>query len=125
MKKYILDTHVLLWWLGTPNKLSEKAIRIISEENIEIFLSTASLWEIEIKREIGKLKVPKNFIEETTNQAILELPILGSHVKKLSTLPKHHKDPFDRMIIAQALEEDLVIISSDPAIQKYSAKVIW
>lgn len=125
MKRYLLDTHVLLWWLGEPKKLSEKVLKIISEEKIEIFLSAASLWEIETKREIGKLKVPKNLAEEIKDQAILELEISGSHVKRLAALPKHHKDPFDRMIIAQALEEDLVIISSDPAIHKYSAQVIW
>ena len=97
----------------------------MSEERIELFLSVASLWEIEIKRELGKLKIPKNLHQEIIEEGIQELPIMANHIHKLSSLPRHHNDPFDRILIAQALSEDFILITSDLNISKYSVPVLW
>jgi PIN domain nuclease of toxin-antitoxin system len=127
--KVLLDTHAFLWWITDDPKLSSRAREIISNIKNELFFSAASGWEITIKVQIGRLKLPdepQRFIPgQMRTNAIQSLPILMSHALHVFTLPDHHRDPFDRLLIAQAQLEGLPIMSADPQIAKYKIEVIW
>ncbi len=127
--KILLDTHAFLWWIADHPKLSPRAREIIGDIGNELFLSAASGWEITIKVQIGRLKLPdepKHFIpSQMKTNAIQSLPVLMEHALHVSTLPGHHRDPFDRLLIAQAQLEGLPIISADPQIVRYQIEVIW
>ena len=105
----LLDTHALLWWLGQSDLLSKKAFECISDGSNDIFVSSGSIWEIRIKEKVGKLKVPKNLVEVIDNQGFLPLDVIWSHTDYIRNLPNIHKDPFDRLLIAQAKIEKLKI----------------
>lgn len=126
---YLIDTHVFIWWLQDNRELSERSRNIMSNAANEIFLSIASLWEISIKLSIGKLKIndySTAYIEkQLVSNDIQLLPIKLSHTVNLHSMPNHHKDPFDRMIISQALEENLAIITKDNQFENYNIEVIW
>lgn len=120
----LLDTHILIWALSDPKKLNPKARgQIESAENLA-FVSLASLWELQIKESINKVKLPKNFFESIEPCGFELLPINLSHIQYLRKLPLHHRDPFDRMLIAQANCEGLTLITSDKAISKYKVKIL-
>jgi len=128
--RYLLDTHVFLW--ACAEKLSTKVIEIIQNPQSILFLSCASIWEISIKMSIGKLKILseeinfKIFVEDSIkNLGLIELQIQNKHIFTLHELPYIHKDPFDRLLIAQALSEDLTLITSDDYIRRYNIKVVW
>jgi len=116
---YLLDTHIMLWWLSAPNKISEKARNIIMDRQNAIFVSTASFWEMAIKRSIGKLQFPLNVIEILSSSGVSLLPILPNEALSVSDLALLHQDPFDRMLIMQAKLNNLVLITRDPQIQQY------
>ncbi len=120
----LLDTHVLLWCLSDPDELRAAARDAIVDPGNIVFVSTATAWEIEIKREIGKLDVPDDLEHQLGARAFTELPIRLSHVRGLKTLPRVHRDPFDRMLVAQAIVDGLVIVTRDPAIPKYSVRTL-
>lgn len=122
--KYILDTHVLLWWMADDSKLDQNKRQIISDRKNIIFISAVNAWEIEIKRELGKLKIPKNFYEIIKSQSFTELPIKIEHTIALQNLEKHHADPFDRLLIAQSLVERCILLSSDLILKRYLVDVI-
>ena len=121
--KYLLDTHTLLWFLQGDKKLSDKARQLIDNPRNSKFLSIVSLWEIAIKVSLGKLVLNKPFErlfpEQLYFNRIEVLDITVDSLIKLTTLPFHHRDPFDRLIIAQALVEELPIISADAAFDAY------
>jgi len=124
MQRLLLDTHVLLWWLQNSKRLGKKARKLIGDPHNEIYVSAVSGWEIAIKRNMGKLKAPdalENVIEES---GFLPLPITFFHGEQAGQLPPHHRDPFDRMLIAQAQAEGLVIITSDEHFGLYGIKTI-
>ena len=124
---YIIDTHALLWYLYNSSEISEKARQIIDNEE-QIFTSIASLWEIAIKQSIGKLDLEYSItqIENFCKQkAISVFPIASRHLDELISLPNHHNDPFDRLIICQAKSENLTIITRDTIIPKYPVKTVW
>ena len=126
--EYLLDTHVFLWFIDGNSELSTKAKEIISNpENIK-FVSIVSFWEIAIKLKIEKIKIDMPFID-LKNQALINgfqiLPLLFEDTRRLTTLQLHHRDPFDRMLISQALQNNLYIISKDPEFMKYTNNVIW
>jgi len=127
--KVLLDTHAFLWWITDDPKLSSRAREIISNIKNELFFSAASGWEISIKVQIGRLKLPdepQRFIHgQMRTNAIQSLPILMSHALHVSTLPDHHRDPFDRLLIAQAQLEGFPILSADPQMAKYQIEAIW
>ncbi|MHB8626012.1 MAG: type II toxin-antitoxin system VapC family toxin [Aggregatilineales bacterium] len=127
--KYLLDTHIFIWLDSEPTKLSAKVADLCSNKKNQLFLSIASVWEMQIKIQLGKLTLPaslkKTIIEQQTTNAIQLLPIELKHVLNLSSLPNHHKDPFDRMLIAQARAERVRLVSNDPAIAKYGVTVVW
>ena len=127
--KVLLDTHTILWWITGDNRLSSSAREIITNGDNELFLSAATGWEIAIKAQLGRIKLPKephSFISEQLRlNSIQSLPIHMSHALHIYSLPNHHRDPFDRLIIAQAQLENLPILTMDPQIAKYKVKVFW
>ena len=124
---YLLDTHTLLWFLRDSPQLSKKALEIITTKN-KVYVSIASLWEIAIKKSIGKLEFEhsiEKIAELCHEKDILILQIQPKYFDKIIKLPNIHNDPFDRLIISQAIIENLVIITKDTIIPKYSVKTIW
>ena len=127
--KLLLDSNVLLWSIFDRKMLSSKVRRLIEDDAHEIFVSVASVWELSIKVAKGKLAMPGGSIryvmEQIRRTETTVLPLSNKHILRVETLPHHHGDPFDRMIVAQALEEDCTILSSDVAMAAYDARVIW
>ncbi|AIN93428.1 type II toxin-antitoxin system VapC family toxin [Treponema putidum] len=124
---YLLDTHTLLWFLRASPQLSKKALEIITTEN-KVYVSIVSLWEIAIKKSIGKLEFEysiEKIAELCHEKDILILQIQPKYFDKIIKLANIHNDPFDRLIIAQAIIENLVIITKDTIIPKYSVKTLW
>ena len=116
---YLLDTHVLLWWLDRPALLSEAARREISDGRNTMYVSAAAVWEIAIKKALGKLRAPDNLEEAMAENRFLPLPVTVGHALGVLKLPLHHRDPFDRMLIAQALQEGFTLISRDAHVARY------
>ncbi|MGF1480847.1 MAG: type II toxin-antitoxin system VapC family toxin [Cyanophyceae cyanobacterium] len=121
--KLLLDTHVLLWWLANK-PISELAQQSIANLNHLIFVSAASAWEIAIKKSIGKLKTPDDLTQQIENNDFLPLPMTLDRALAVGKLPWHHKDFFDRMIIAQAQEEGMQIVTRDRKFTPYSVSTI-
>ena len=119
MSKYLLDTHIFLWWLSDSKRLEDKIYDIISDTDNEIYISCATIWEIAIKEALGKLKIDVNMSEIIQACGFIELKISASCAYSTKKLPLIHKDPFDRMLISQAIEKDLTLISADSYINKY------
>jgi PIN domain nuclease of toxin-antitoxin system len=119
----LLDTHSLIWFIGGDEELSPRARGLIDDEANEVFLSAASLWEMAIKYSLGKLDLKAPFEElfprQLDTNSIEVLGITVDHLKALCLLPFHHKDPFDRLIAAQALTEELTLISADGVMSRY------
>lgn len=126
---HLLDTHTFLWFIGGNDQLSSHARTLIEDQNNDRLLSVASLWEMTIKVSIGKLEVPLPFTrlvrEHVTGNDIDVLPIEPEHLDQQRTMPFHHRDPFDRLILAQALAEELPVISRDDAFSDYPVRVRW
>jgi PIN domain nuclease of toxin-antitoxin system len=127
--KLLLDTHVFIWWDSEPARLSPRALSLCEDPENQLHLSVASLWEIQIKSQLGKLRVSRRLSELVSAQqeanGLLLLSILARHTYVLDSLPTHHKDPFDRMIIAQAKSEGLRLVSHDGIVRKYPVDVEW
>lgn len=120
----LLDTHVALWALGDPARLGEDVSRLLADPANAVYVSAVSVWEVEIKRALGKLIAPDGFAAECVERGFDELPIAFGHATRAGQLPLLHRDPFDRMLVAQALEEDLAIVSADRAFADYGARVL-
>lgn len=124
MKRLLLDTQVVLWWLGDDPSLGRKAKETIKDGSNEVYVSAATTWEISIKRALGKLQAPDDMDSIVEDERFLKLPISLYHGQMAGMLPPHHRDPFDRMLIAQALAEGLIIITSDGHFQKYGIRIM-
>ncbi len=120
----LLDTHILIWALENNPALSDNARKLIIDGNNMVFVSTASVWEISIKQAIGKLIIPDNLLEELEAHRFTLLNINFEHAQLAGKLPLIHKDPFDRMLVAQAKIEKLTLISNDQFIAQYDVKQI-
>ena len=119
---YLLDTHVLLWSLNRDHRLSPRHFELIeAQENL--IVSVASIWEIAIKQSLGKLRMDDDPISHVRSRMIGILPILEDHATGIATLPPHHRDPFDRMLIAQARAEGLTILTSDSRFALYEVQL--
>ncbi len=129
MSRLLLDTHVFLWWVDDAPELSAAARRVIADGHNECYLSVASCWEMAIKSSLGKLRLAKSvdrFVsEQVTANGFSMLNIELRHAAKVEKLPFHHRDPFDRLLIAQAVMEKLTIVSADSNFSDYGVKVIW
>ncbi len=126
--KYLLDTHAFLWMISAPERLSGKVRSIIEDANNDLFLSAVSGWEIAIKARLGKLGMTASvniILEQMIKNNISDLPIDMSHSMKLFDIPEIHKDPFDRMLIAQAIVESFPIITHDSKISQYDIETVW
>jgi PIN domain nuclease of toxin-antitoxin system len=124
MMKLLLDTHILLWWLTQDRKLSQTEVDIITEPDNLVFVSAATGWEIAVKKMIGKLEAPDDLPAALAANNFLELPIKIEHSQQLYRLPLYHQDPFDRMMIAQAMSEDLTLMTRDTKIALYDIRII-
>lgn len=127
--RVLLDTHAFIWWDDEQSKLSFKALNVCSDPANVLVLSLVSVWEMQIKIQLGKLNFSISLAEkikqqEQTNRLVI-LPVTLRHVLGLNQLPDIHRDPFDRLLISQCLEEDLAIVSHDSIIKKYPVRVIW
>ena len=122
--RLLLDSHALLWALTAPDKLSVAAAREIRSAANNVCFSPASVWELEIKRSQGKLELPDNWLEVVERSRFVEQPIRSIHATMAGRLPWHHRDPFDRMLIAQALAEELRLVSRDRLAAVYGVKVL-
>lgn len=120
----LLDTHVLLWWLDDHPTLSEKAKTAIADGRNLVLVSAVVVWEIRIKQALGKLKVPRNFRNALHDQPFEMLDITVEHTHTVGDLPPHHRDPFDRMLLAQATVEGLTIVTRDLRFKKYKVPLI-
>ncbi len=125
----LLDTHILLWWAADDPRLSRRARQVLRDPANELLFSVASAWELMIKSQVGKLTLPEppaRYIPDRLSRfAIGTLPVELSHALKLSDLPLHHRDPFDRILIAQSQVERLPIVTADPQIARYPVEIIW
>lgn len=123
--KYLIDTHVWLWWLQNSPKLSREARDLLMDRNNTLYVSAVSLWEIRIKQQNGKISLPENFGDIIKNQSdFIELPVLFEHVNTLLRFPFYHQDPFDRLLIAQAFYENLVFVSRDKLLEQYQIPMV-
>jgi PIN domain nuclease of toxin-antitoxin system len=121
----LLDTHVFLWAVDNNPNLSPVAREAIVDGHNIVYVSAATAWEISIKRAIGKLKVPESdYLEELRLHRFMPLSITTEHALAVENLPAHHKDPFDRMLIAQAQEENLALVTRDPRLKAYDVRII-
>ena len=120
----LLDTHVLLWWLDNHPNLSRQARTAIADGRNLVFVSAAVIWEIQIKQALGKLKIPANFRKVLGQQEFEPLDITMEHAYAVADLPQHHRDPFDRMLVAQAKVEGLTIVTHDNRLIKYKIPIL-
>ncbi len=127
--KLLLDTHTFIWWDSSPQKLSRKALALCQNLDNNLLLSIASIWEIQIKLQLGKLSLnlplPELIESQQQTNNIELLPIDLTHVLTLDSLPNHHKYPFDRLLISQAIVEDAVLVSGDSILANYPVKIEW
>ena len=127
--RLLLDTHAFLWWVQDAPALSRRARATMARADNECLLSLASCWEIAIKTSLGKVELPgtmEHFVPEQISQngfALLEIGF--RHVARVASLPFHHRDPFDRLLVAQALDEGLAVVSADPVFRRYGVRRIW
>ena len=127
--RLLLDTHALIWWLAGDPMLSAIAKAAVGDSDNDVFVSAASAWEITTKYRIGKLSqaaaLAYNVSGALAGQGFLELPITVQHSQTAGSLPSPHRDPFDRMLIAQATLSDLVLVSNEPVFDRYGVRRLW
>ena len=127
--RVLVDTHVFLWWVEGDRALPSKARATLADPENECLISLVSAWELAIKAGLGKIKlalpVKRYIVENVAANGFRMLDIEIAHVGRVETLARHHGDPFDRLLIAQALEEDLPVVTADPIFRKYGVKRIW
>ena len=121
---FLIDTHVLLWLDQTPERLSEYMLALLRDPRHTIYCSAASLWEIAIKQSVNKLAGSGSAVAMLERYGITELPITGRYAELTRALPMHHRDPFDRMLVAQAMAEHLVLITADRSMLAYEVAIL-
>lgn len=127
--RLLLDTHTLLWFLAGDPKLSGAARGLVEDDGNEVLVSVGTLWEIAIKVSLGKLGMSMPFEEffpaQLDENGILVLSIATAHLQKVASLPFHHRDPFDRLLVAQAMSEEIPLVSRDAAFDAYGLRRLW
>lgn len=127
--RVLLDTHAFLWYITANSKLGKQAERVISDGRNQVYISKASLWEIAIKVSKGKLKLEKPYQgyidQQIESNRFMDLGIEQRHLNRLISLPDHHQDPFDRLLIAQAISEEMPILTVDRFFSSYPVEIIW
>ena len=122
--RLLLDTHVFLWWKENNPVLDGPARDAISNAEL-VFVSAASAWEIALKSALGRIRLPASLAQGVAESGFVELPVGFSHAAAVELLPLHHTDPFDRMLIAQSVVEQLIIVTHDRAMEPYGRPIIW
>ncbi|MBI4909659.1 MAG: type II toxin-antitoxin system VapC family toxin [Acidobacteria bacterium] len=122
--KFLLDTHVLLWWLEGSPRLPDPARRLISDPENTVFVSAVSLWEIWLKLSLGKLRLPEDFEQVLASQEFEQLPLTGKHAREVANLPWLHRDPFDRMLVAQARVARIQLLTADEMVAAYGEPAV-
>ena len=117
--RYLLDTHVILWWYQDSPQLEKRHRQVIADNENEIYVSAAAIWEIEVKRRNGKLDCPPDMMERIKADGFKLLPIMAEHLVPLRTIPPIHNDPFDRIMVCQSIVEKTPLISYDPKVNAY------
>lgn len=126
MKRLLLDTNVAVWLLlGDRQQVSQAAVEALEEERNEVALSAASVWEIAIKRSLGKVTIADGWAAALRRLDFEPLPVTAIHAEAVGRLPWHHRDPFDRLLVAQTMVERLVLVSADPRLRAYGVEVLW
>lgn len=123
--RLLLDTHAFLWWMEASSALSTPARNAIANPRNEVLISIASLWELTIKQALGKLTFPADPETVVRNEGFSVLPVGFTHLRRLGTLPHLHRDPFDRMLVAQAMVEGAALVSQDSKLTPYGTQIIW
>ena len=126
--KLLPDTHAFLWFVAGDGRLSDRARRAMERADAELLLSAACVWEMAIKASLGRLSLPlpvRDYVSEKLEAGFRTLPVELAHAAAVESLPFHHRDPFDRLLIAQSLVEGIPLVSGDPAFGKYRVKVVW
>ena len=121
--RLLLDTHILLWWLDADPSLSRDAIGLIGNPENTIFVSAVSIWEIRLKQSLGKLRLPANFLDRLAAESFENLPLTGAQATRIAQMEWVHRDPFDRMLVAQAQAESMLLVTADAMLAGYGAAV--
>ena len=125
----LIDTHIFLWWDSEPENIPDKVLAVLEDPDNTIWLSLVSIWEIQIKTQMGKLTLnnPLKILVQQQQQenSVQLLPIKLGHILALQPLPYHHKDPFDRLLIAQSIAENLTCVSADSVFKRYNILILW
>jgi PIN domain nuclease of toxin-antitoxin system len=125
LRRVLLDTHVLLWWLVDDPSLSDRARAEIADPASEALVSAVSVWEIAIKRSLGKLPGGEDLLDAVAHDGFTWLPVSERHAWEVASLPHHHADPFDRLLIAQARVEEMPIVTGDRHFDAYDVAISW
>lgn len=123
--KLLLDTHAALWFLAADERLGDDARRQLLDDDNRVLLSAAVVWEVAIKRSLGKLALTEAYVSLLVAEGAEPLPVSIEHAAAVERLPWHHRDPFDRMLVAQAQLERATLVSGDPALRAYDVPVVW
>jgi PIN domain nuclease of toxin-antitoxin system len=127
--KVLLDTHALLWWLADDRRLARRARKVIADPRSTVLVSAASGWEMATKLRLGKLRDPDGAVPRLPaillERRFVELPVTVAHGIEAGLLPVHHRDPFDRMLVAQSRLEGAPVVTDDPAFDAYGVKIVW
>lgn len=124
--RLLLDTHLIVWWMnGEASKISERALAALGSEEMEPVVSAVAIWEAAIKSGIGKLEVPGDMLAQIEGSGVELLPVTARHADFVSTLPAHHADPFDRLLVSQAVIEGIPLASADASLRLYEVEVVW
>lgn len=123
--RLLVDTHAALWLLADDERLSGRANELLTDPANEVLLSAVVVWEVAIKRSLGKLDAPDGFARQLLDGGAVALPIGIDHAGEVLSLPWHHRDPFDRLLVAQARLEDAIVVSNDEQLRRYGLRVGW
>jgi PIN domain nuclease of toxin-antitoxin system len=123
--KLLLDTHAALWWLADDDRIGEEVIRHLTDDTNQVLISAVVVWEVAIKRSLGKLDAPEDLAPTLLGAGAQPLPVTLEHAAAVEKLPWRHRDPFDRMLVAQALTEDAAIVSGDEPLSEYGVAIVW
>jgi PIN domain nuclease of toxin-antitoxin system len=123
--KLLLDTHAALWWLAGEERIGDDVVRQLTDDSNQILISAVVVWEVSIKRSLGKLQAPGAIGPTLVKAGARPLPVTIEHAAAEEQLPWIHRDPFDRLLVAQALTEDAAIVSRDEPLSRYGVTVVW
>ena len=123
--RLLLDTHAALWFLSDDERLSERAKKHLADDTNRVMLSAAVVWEVAIKSSLGKLSVPEEYVSLLLTGGAQALPVNIEHAAAVEHLPWHHRDPFDRVLVAQAAVERAALVSNDEALRPYGVELVW